>query len=204
MGTRLTTAPDRGDPPSSEPAPRAAVRSVAGWSDAPARPREPTAPDVAAEPRYVDVELAGVGGMGTVMIAHDRHLGRDVALKRIAADPDDHAAGARLAREAAITARLEHPSVVPIYDAGVGPDGRPYYAMRLVRGRTLGAALTGAHDFRGPMAKQHRMAVLTVGSLIELAQHLTHTERWGIKLALTLIFIGGLLTCWRRLRGIHA
>ena len=69
--------------------------------------------------------------------------------------------------------------------------------------RTLGAALTGAHDFRGPMAKQHRMAVLTVGCLIELAQHLTHTERWGIKLALTLIFLGGLLTCWRRLRVIQ-
>lgn len=70
--------------------------------------------------------------------------------------------------------------------------------------RTLGASLMGVHDFRGPMAKQHRMAVLTVGCLIEMAQHLTHTERWGIKLALTLIFLGGLLTCWRRLRGIQA
>jgi len=168
----LTTAPDRGDPPSSEPAPRAAVRSVAGWSDAPARPREPTAPDVAAEPRYVDVELAGVGGMGTVMIAHDRHLGRDVALKRIAADPDDHAAGARLAREAAITARLEHPSVVPIYDAGVGPDGRPYYAMRLVRGRSLAERLADAPELAARLA--------LVRAFLAVCQAMAYAHRQGV------------------------
>jgi phosphatidylglycerophosphate synthase len=70
--------------------------------------------------------------------------------------------------------------------------------------RTLGAALTGTHDFRGPMAKQHRMAVLTVGALIEMGQHLAQMERWGIKLALTVIFAGGLLTCWRRLVVLNA
>jgi hypothetical protein len=48
------------------------------------------------------------------------------------------------------------------------------------------------------------MAVLTVGSLIELGQHLAQMERWGIKLALTVIFLGGLLTCWRRLVVMNA
>lgn len=65
--------------------------------------------------------------------------------------------------------------------------------------RVLGASLTGKHDFRGPMAKQHRMAVLCGGTLVELTQHLMGWERWGILLALTLIFFGGLWTCWRRL-----
>lgn len=65
--------------------------------------------------------------------------------------------------------------------------------------RVLGASLTGKHDFRGPMAKQHRMAVLCGGTLIELTQHLMGWERWGILAALTLIFFGGLWTCWRRL-----
>lgn len=65
--------------------------------------------------------------------------------------------------------------------------------------RVLGASLTGKHDFRGPMAKQHRMAVLCGGTLIELTQHLLSWERWGILAALTVIFFGGLLTCWRRL-----
>lgn len=65
--------------------------------------------------------------------------------------------------------------------------------------RVLGASLTAKHDFRGPMAKQHRMAVLSGGILIELMQHLLGWERWGILTALTVIFFGGLWTCWRRL-----
>jgi len=65
--------------------------------------------------------------------------------------------------------------------------------------RLLGASLTGKHDFRGPMAKQHRMAVLCGGLLIELIQHLTGSERCGILLALTIIFLGGIWTCWKRL-----
>lgn len=65
--------------------------------------------------------------------------------------------------------------------------------------RTLGASLTGTHDFRGPMAKQHRMATLCAGALIELFQHLTGRDRWGILVALTVIFFGGLWTCGRRL-----
>lgn len=65
--------------------------------------------------------------------------------------------------------------------------------------RTLGASLTSQHDYQGPMAKQHRMAVLCAGIAIELIQHLTGHERQGIFIALTIIFFGGLLTCWKRL-----
>ena len=148
------------------------ARSGAGWSDRPADPLPAMAPAVDAEPRYVDVELAGVGGMGTVMIAHDRHLGRDVAIKRIAAEPDDLAAGARLAREAAITARLEHPSVVPIYDAGVGPDGRPYYAMRLVRGRSLAERLADAPDLGARLT--------LVRAFLAVCQAMAYAHRQGV------------------------
>ncbi len=65
--------------------------------------------------------------------------------------------------------------------------------------RTLGASLTGVHDFGGPMAKQHRMAVMCAGILIELIQHLAGWDRWGVLAALTVICFGGLATCWRRL-----
>jgi len=65
--------------------------------------------------------------------------------------------------------------------------------------RVLGGSLTGKHDFRGPMAKQHRMAVLCGGILIEMMQHLTGRGRLGILIALTMILFGGLWTCWRRL-----
>jgi phosphatidylglycerophosphate synthase len=65
--------------------------------------------------------------------------------------------------------------------------------------RVLGASLTAKHDYRGPMAKQHRMAVLSGGVLIEMVQHLTGRDSLGILIALTMIFFGGLWTCWRRL-----
>ncbi|MCK6550475.1 WD40 repeat domain-containing serine/threonine protein kinase, partial [Myxococcota bacterium] len=87
--------------------------------------------------RYETLELAGRGGMGEVMVARDRRLGRDVALKRLVAVPADEALSRRLTREAWVTARLEHPSIVPVYDAGESDDGRLYYTMRLIHGRSL-------------------------------------------------------------------
>lgn len=68
--------------------------------------------------------------------------------------------------------------------------------------RVLGASLTGQHDFRGPMAKQHRMAVLCGGILIEMIQHLAGRGRLGILIALSMILFGGLWTCWRRLAAL--
>jgi serine/threonine protein kinase len=75
--------------------------------------------------------------MGVVFLALDHHLDRPVALKVLNAAAQNVQAQARMAREARILARLEHPSIVPIHDAGVLPDGRFYYAMKLVRGKRL-------------------------------------------------------------------
>jgi hypothetical protein len=87
--------------------------------------------------RYEIVERLGQGGMGTVYRAHDRELGRDVALKVLnLADPAGWTV-ARLRREARILASLEHPGLVPVHDLGTLPDGRLYYVMRLVRGQRL-------------------------------------------------------------------
>jgi eukaryotic-like serine/threonine-protein kinase len=82
----------------------------------------------------------GRGGMGIVYAAHDVELDRDVALKvssAVAAAPEQLAQ--RLRQEARILAKLEHPGIVPIHDAGVLPDGRVYYTMKLVRGQRLDA-----------------------------------------------------------------
>ncbi len=71
--------------------------------------------------------------------------------------------------------------------------------------RVLGASLTGRHDFSGPMAKQHRMAVLSAGVLIEMSeQWLGRGDRYGILAALTVIFVGALWTSWRRSRVLIA
>ncbi len=81
----------------------------------------------------------GRGGMGHVMRAEDPRLGREVAVKRLISS----AAGARarFEREARITARLQHPAIVPIYEAGIDANGIPFYAMRLITGRTLADAI---------------------------------------------------------------
>ena len=70
--------------------------------------------------------------MGVVYAARDRELDREVALKVIAPEVADADSATRLRREARIIARLEHPGIVPVHDVGTLPDGRVFYAMKLV------------------------------------------------------------------------
>lgn len=90
--------------------------------------------------RYERRGELGRGGMGRVWAAKDRRLRREVALK----EAHSPALARRMAREAWITGHLEHPGIVPVYDAGHSPSGTPYYTMRLIRGRTLQVALADA------------------------------------------------------------
>lgn len=87
--------------------------------------------------KYELVERIAQGGMASVYLARDRDLDRPVALKVLLDPPSDPQAGSRMANEARIIARMEHPGIVPIHDSGVLPDGRIYYAMKLVRGKRL-------------------------------------------------------------------
>jgi hypothetical protein len=77
------------------------------------------------------------GGMGKISRAYDRRLGREVAIKETL----DSNLRARFEREVRITARLQHPAIVSIYEAGTFPDGSTFYTMRLVPGRTLHDAI---------------------------------------------------------------
>lgn len=87
--------------------------------------------------RYEIHELLGRGGMGAVYRATDHVLRRDVALKVLTTELESVDIARRLEREARVLAALEHPGVVAIHDAGTLADGRPFYTMRLVRGRRL-------------------------------------------------------------------
>ncbi len=82
----------------------------------------------------------GRGGMGRVEEAFDRTLGRVVAIKHMLGD----ASFARFDREARITARLEHPGIVPVHEMGRSRDGTPYYVMRRIDGRPLAELVPGA------------------------------------------------------------
>lgn len=109
------------------------LRQVAAW------------PDVSGT-KYAVIEEIGRGGMGTVYRAVDTTLGRDVALKVINAAGDHAALASRLALEARVLARLDHPGVVPIHDSGILADGRAFYVMKLVRGEVLDEFLSREDD----------------------------------------------------------
>ncbi len=141
------------DPRSPDALPDA---SAAGWSGHPADldPADATwplnngahaqdaAPGPGAPPsRYLVGAMVGEGGMGRVYAARDLRLDREVALKEALPGTE-----ARLAREARVTAWLDHPNIVPVHDVGHTAEGRAFYAMRLVRGRTLAAALAASPD----------------------------------------------------------
>ncbi|HEY0990219.1 MAG TPA: serine/threonine-protein kinase, partial [Kofleriaceae bacterium] len=85
--------------------------------------------------RYQIIGEHARGGLGYVIRAHDRELGRDVAIKELISR--GNVSEVRFMREALITARLEHPGIVPVHEAGRWPDGTPFYAMKLVAGRPL-------------------------------------------------------------------
>jgi serine/threonine-protein kinase len=91
------------------------------------------------------------GGLGEVFVAHDEELHREVALKEIqekhADQPDSRS---RFLLEAEITGGLEHPGIVPVYGLGQYEDGRPYYAMRFIRGDSLKDAIQRFHQADGP------------------------------------------------------
>jgi serine/threonine protein kinase len=95
-------------------------------------------PDL-VDTKYRLLEELGRGGMGAVYLADDTVLGRKVALKVVATGVSDPAAAERMLREARIIARLEHPGIVPVHDAGALPDGRVFYAMKRVDGARLDA-----------------------------------------------------------------
>jgi serine/threonine-protein kinase len=96
--------------------------------------------------RYDILRSHARGGLGEVFVARDRELGREVALKQIQPQfADDASSRARFVREAEITGGLEHPGIVPIYALDWDGHGRPYYAMRFVRGGSLKESIERFH-----------------------------------------------------------
>lgn len=96
--------------------------------------------------RFSKLNLHAVGGLGEVYLARDEQLAREVALKEL---QDRHADAPekrdRFVFEGQVTGKLEHPGIVPVYSLGVDANGRPFYTMRFVRGRSLAKAVKALH-----------------------------------------------------------
>ena len=98
--------------------------------------------------RYARTHIHARGGIGQVWLARDGDLGREVALKELRPEQGRNAtAWNRFVEEARITGQLEHPGIVPVYELAVRPDdGKPFYTMRFIRGRTLNQAARDYHE----------------------------------------------------------
>jgi hypothetical protein len=123
------------EPPGPGPAPRGDEGGRAG----------PALPGQAGHCRIVG-ELAR-GGMGVILQGHDEHLDRDLAVKVLRDtyrnQPD---AVRRFLAEAQVSGQLQHPGIVPVHELGRFADGRPYFTMKLVQGRTLAELLAQRQD----------------------------------------------------------
>jgi tetratricopeptide (TPR) repeat protein/tRNA A-37 threonylcarbamoyl transferase component Bud32 len=111
---------------------------------------EGTDPPAGGGPRYRIMHLHAQGGLGEVFMADDMELNRPVALKRMQERfRNDAGSRRRFLQETEITARLEHPSVVPVYGLIRDEEGNPCYAMRFIRGEGLDAAIRRFHEADG-------------------------------------------------------
>ncbi|MCC6145478.1 MAG: protein kinase [Candidatus Hydrogenedentes bacterium] len=104
-----------------------------------------------AHGRYTGQSEHARGGMGRILIARDSILAREVIIKELrrrhagqGGAPFHVSQLRRFLQEAQITASLEHPSIIPLYELGLRQDGTPYYTMKVVRGKTLAQAIREA------------------------------------------------------------
>ena len=128
-------------------------------------------PALGPDDRYAISGEHARGGIGRILRAHDRKLERDVALKELI-NPSERAR-ARFDREVRITARLEHPAVIPVHDAGHwDDDGRPYYSMKLVSGQSLKEVIDDTHT------RRERLALLP--NMIAVAEAIGYAHSVGV------------------------
>lgn len=146
----------------------ALVAELARATGAEPRPRPRASTATPSERYQLGPELAR-GGMGRIHEALDRTLGRHVAIKcALRATPG---LAQRFEREVALTSRLEHPAIVPVHDAGTLPDGTPFYAMRLVVGRTLDRLIAEADS------PERRLALVPSVIAVADAMAYAHSHR---------------------------
>lgn len=110
---------------------------------------QPASDDAAAASamRFRILRPHAKGALGEVFVARDDELNREVALKRIRDHHVDTPQNrARFLLEAEVTGGLEHPGIVPVYSLGTSDDGRPFYAMRFIKGRSLREAIEHYHS----------------------------------------------------------
>jgi WD40 repeat protein/serine/threonine protein kinase len=120
--------------------------------------------------RYRVIGEHARGGLGRVLKAQDERLGREVAIKELLRSTSF--AEALFLREALITARLQHPGIVPVHEAGRWDSGDPYYVMKLVAGKSLQELILGQSSLR------ERMSLLP--HVIDVVETIAYAHSQGV------------------------
>ena len=138
--------------------------------------REPRAEDLPTVDRghYALAGELARGGMGRIVEARDLRLDRVVAIKEVLGR--DAVATARFAREVRITARLQHPGIVSIYEAGRWDSGEPFYAMRLVHGEPLHTKIGRARTLADRLALLPKLLAVAEAVAYAHAQRIIHRD----------------------------
>ncbi len=140
-------------------------------------PDDPARADPPSLGRYRLTGEIGRGGMGRVLSAFDPEIGREVAIKVLhtsgpASPAEDQDRHARFLTEARVTGQLEHPGVVPVYDAGITPGGQPYLVMKRIAGRPLSQAIQADHPAPSDLSPRRLIeAFVAVCEAVAFAHH---------------------------------
>ncbi len=143
--------------------------------------RERLAARLLGDARWVLLRRCGSGGMGEIWEALDRRERREVAIKRPRLDADVLTANL-LRSEARLTEGLDHPSIVRIVETGVGPDGRPFAVLPLVRGTLLGARCAAWHASCNLAPAQARRESLRaiLSAFLDVCNAVAHAHARGV------------------------
>lgn len=133
-------------------------------------------PDEAATHcKYTLVREIARGGMGQIYFGEDPQLKRNVAVK--VSSVSEGGEDPRFSKEAEVLAQLAHPNIVPIYNIGVDAQSRPFYSMKLIKGRTLQAVLNGIRDGDAATVKDYpRATLLTIFRKVSDAMMFAHSK----------------------------
>ena len=124
--------------------------------------------------RYEILGELARGGLGRVYRARDPRTGRIVALKEVLRPSADLLV--RFAREALVTANLQHPSIVPVYEVGRWPGGEPFYAMKLVNGRALDDVIADARTTAARVALVPHVIAVADALAYAHGEHVIHRD----------------------------
>jgi tetratricopeptide (TPR) repeat protein/tRNA A-37 threonylcarbamoyl transferase component Bud32 len=145
--------------------------------------RPPSAGATSAGLRFHILRPHARGGLGEVYVALDGELHREVALKEIQErHADNPESRARFLLEAEVTGGLEHPGIVPVYGLGTYGDGRPFYAMRFIRGDSLKDAVERFHRERESLPAGERVLRLRqmLGRFVDVCQAVAYAHSRGV------------------------